>query len=145
MSVYIHSLIAVMIVCQIAVSVAPDSEYAVRYIRLVCSLVVFLTILSPVRNLWDMSDTLSDKITAFFTQDSSVSYDETEAGAAALMQYVAEQYGIQKLSVILRTDESDQEITELQLSVPDCPYATRAAIAADLNDQLNFPVSVIGE
>ena len=145
MNVYINSLIAVMIVCQIAVSVAPDSEHAVRYIRLVCALVVFLTILTPVRSLWNISDDLTEKITVFLSRDTSVTYEETETGAAALMQYVTEQYGISELSVILLTDESDQEITELRISVPDCPYATRAAIETDLNEQLNFPVFVIGE
>ncbi len=145
MNMYINRLIAVMIVCHIAVSLAPDTEHAARSIRYVCALVVLLTILSPVRALINTSDDLSEKIASFLADDTSPIYEETISGAAGLMQYVTERYGVEELSVVFLTDENDSEITELRLSIPDCPYAKCAAIESDLNEQLSFPVYVSGK
>lgn len=145
MNAYGNSLIAVMVVCQIASVIAPDSEHARRYIRVVCALVALLTILSPLKHLLTLSDDVTDKITAFFTSDITETYEETEAGAVGLMQYVAGQYGVSDLSVVILTDETDTEITGIQFHIPNCPYAKCAAIEADLSEQLELPVEVFSE
>lgn len=145
MNGYINSLLAVMIVCQVTVLISYESEYAVSGIRFVCALVVLLTVLTPCRNLIGGFESFTETITAFFEAGSTVVYEETESGAAALMQYVTEQYGISELSVVLLTDDTDSEITEFRMYIPDCPYARRAAIESDLNSQLNFPVYVFGK
>jgi len=142
MNAYTSRLIAVMIVCRIAAVIAPDSDHARRYIRVVCALTVLLTVLSPLSRLLAASDGIAEKITAFFTADQAVPYEETEAGAVGLMQYVAERYCVSDLSVTIRTDETDTEITGIRFYIPDCPYSTRAAIESDLNGQLAFPVEV---
>ncbi len=145
MSNYINSLTAVMIVCQITILLAPASEYAVRYIRIVCALIVLLTILTPLKNLPDITDSVSEAVSNFLNSNVSVNYDETESSAAGLMQYVTEYYGISELSAVLVTDDTDTAITELRLYIPDCPYTTRELIADDLNRELNFPVYVFVE
>jgi len=142
MNAYANRLIAVMVVCQIAAVIAPDSEHARRYIRVVCALTVLLTMLSPLSRLLEASDGITEKVTAFFTADQTIPYEETEAGAVGLMQYVAERYGVSDLSVTIRTDGTDMEIIGIRFYIPDCPYSTRAAIESDLNGQLAFPVEV---
>lgn len=142
MSSYGNSLIAVMVICQISSVIAPNSEYSKRYIRIVCALVTLLTILAPVRHMTEIYGTISDKISAFFASDITEQYDDNEICAVGLMQYITEQYDISDVSVVIRTDESDTEIVEIQIYIPSCPYTKRASIEADLNAQLDIPVGV---
>lgn len=142
MNSYGNSLIAVMVICQISSVIAPSSEYAKRYIRIVCALVTLLTILAPVRHMTEIYDNISDKISAFFASDITEQYDDNEIGAVGLMQYITEQYDISDVSVVIRTDKSDTEIVEIQIYIPSCPYTKRASIEADLNAQLDIPCRV---
>ncbi len=142
MNAYANSLIAVMVVCQIAVTAAPESEQARRGIRLVCALIALLTLLSPVRQLIAASGDITEKIAGFFAVSEKTVYDETEAGAVGLMQYAADRYGISDFSVVIRTDETDTEITGIEFYIPDCPYSKCAAMEADLREQLELPVRV---
>ncbi len=145
MNAYINSLIIVMVVCQIAAVIAPDSENAKRYIRTVCAIIVLLTLLSPVKHLIALSEGITEKITSFFTTDVSQSYDENEAGAIGIMQYVTEYYNVDELSAIILTDETDTEITEIQLYIKNCPYARCVVIEAELSELLELPVYVFSE
>ena len=142
MNEYANSLIAVMVVCQIAVTAAPESEQARRGIRIVCALIALLTLLSPVRQLIAVSGDITEKITDFFAVGEKTVYDETEAGAVGLMQYAAERYGIADFTVVIRTDETDTEIIGIEFYIPDCPYSKCAAMEADLCGQLELPVRV---
>lgn len=145
MTAYINRLIAVMVVCQIATIIAPDAENAKRSIRSVCALVSLLTLLSPLSHLFSISDNLTEKITAFFTMETSQTYDEKEAGAASILQYVTERYGIDELSVVIVTDESDTEVTEIRFFIEDCPYAARAVLESELSEAFKLPVYVFSE
>ena len=145
MNGYINSLTAVMIVCHITVLLAPESEYAVRYIRTVCALIILLTVLAPLKNLPDIAAPVSEAVSNFLNKNVSADYTETESGAAGLMQYITEYYGISELSAVLVTDDTDTDITELRLYIPACPYTTRELLADDLNKELNFPVYVLAE
>ena len=145
MTRYINSLTAVMIVCQITVLLAPASEYAIRYIRMVCALIVLLTILTPLKNLPDITAQVSEAVSSLVDSNISADYNELESGTAGLMQYVTEYYGISELSAVLQTDDTDTTIIELRLYIQDCPYTTREIIAEDLNKELNFPVYVFSK
>lgn len=145
MTAYINRLIVVMVVCQIVIVITPDAENAKRSVRTVCALVSLLTLLSPLNHLLSISDDLTDKITAFFTTETSQNYDEKEAGAASILQYVTERYGIDELSVVIVTDESDTEVTELRFFIENCPYATRAILEAELCEAFELPVYVFSE
>lgn len=145
MNRYINSLTAVMIVCQIIVLLAPASEYAIRYIRMVCALIVLLTILTPLKNLPAIATQVSETVSSLVDSNISADYNEQESGMAGLMQYITESYGISELSAVLLTDAADTTITELRLYIQDCPYTTRELIANDLNKELNFPVYVLAE
>ncbi len=145
MNRYINSLTAVMIVCQIIVLLAPASEYAIRYIRMVCALIVLLTILTPLKNLPAITAQVSETVSSLVDSNISADYNEQESGMAGLMQYITESYGISELSAVLLTDAADTTITELRLYIQDCPYTTRELIANDLNKELNFPVYVLAE
>lgn len=146
MNSYINSLTAVMIVCQISVLLAPSSEYAIRYIRMVCALIVLLTILAPLKNFSAITVQVSEAVSSL--ADSyilSADYNELEGSTAGLMQYITEYYGISELTAVLLTDDTDTTVTELQLYIQDCPYTTRELIEEDLNKELNFPVYVFSE
>ena len=146
MNRYINSLTAVMIVCQIIVLLAPASEYAIRYIRMVCALIVLLTILTPLKNLPAITTQVSEAVSSLADSNIlSADYNELEGSTAGLMQYITEYYGISELTAVLLTDDTDTTVTELQLYIQDCPYTTRELIEEDLNKELNFPVYVFSE
>lgn len=145
MNRYINSLTAVMIVCQITVLLAPASEYAIRYIRMVCALIVLLTILTPLKNLPAITTQASEAVSSLLGSNISADYNEHESGMAGLMQYITESYGISELSAVLLMDAADTTVTELRLYIQNCPYTTRELIANDLNKELNFPVYVLAE
>lgn len=145
MTAYINRLIAVMVVCQIVTVITPDADNAKRSIRTVCALVALLTLLSPLKSLLSAADDLTGKITAFFTPESVQTYDEKEAGAAGILQYVTDHYGLDELSVVIVTDETDTEVIELRFYVENCPYTTRALLEAELSEAFGLPVYVFGE
>ena len=145
MNAYINSLIAVMVVCQIAVVIAPDSDNAGRCIRTVCAVVALLTLLAPAKHLLSRSGELVDRVTSFFTADITQSYDENDSAAAGLMQYIISQYDLDELSAVILTDETDTTITGIRLYIPECPYPRRMVMESELQELLGLPVSVFSE
>ncbi len=146
MTTYINSIITVMVVCQVATVLAPDSDSAKKYIRTVCALIVLFTLISPIKYILSISGDISEKITNFFnTEELNTPYDEQEAGIISIMQYVAEKYDTEEISAVIITNEEDTAITEIQLFVPNCPYAQRQTIETEMTQMLEIPVYVFSE
>lgn len=144
MNDYGNSLIAVMIVCQIASVLSPDSDHARRYISLVCAIVALLTVIAPARQIFDVYNDISDKVAAFFESGETETYSETEFGIHSLMQYISSRYDVSDIEVIVTTDENDTTPLSLNVVIHDCPYAKRAAIEEELREMLTLPVDVYG-
>lgn len=144
MNDYGNSLIAVMVVCQIASVLSPDSDHARRNIGLVCALVALLTVIAPARQIFDVYNDISDRVSAFFESGETKTYSDTEFGIHSLMQYISSRYDVSELEVIVTTDENDMTPLSLKVVIHDCPYARRAAIEEELREMLTLPVEVCG-
>lgn len=145
MRTYVNRLLAVMVVCQIAIVLAPDTETGKRSLRTVCALVSFLTILSPLHQFLVSADSITEKITSFFTIESSQTYDEKTTVSSELLQYVTTHYRLEEVLLTIITDESDTTVTELRFYVQNCPYATRALIETELTEMFEIPVYVFDQ
>lgn len=148
MNNYINSIIAVMILCQTAVMIAPENDSAVKSIRIICAAVTLLTLISPVRSLVLSVDNISvwlDRITSSdIVSDES---DENKPAAAAIAEYISDRYGIEKMTLVIITDgdEGDEHIAEIDIYAKNCPYTTRVAIEAELSEGLEVPIYVLDE
>lgn len=146
---YINSLIAVMIVCQIAVSLAPGSDSAVRSIRLICAAVALLTLLSPIGSVVSFGEELVREAGNIISANNGSSVGSVEAAdtfeivAAQIVGYVSETYDVGEIDAVLLTDDTDSRAVELQLYIKNCPYTRRAQLEVELNERLGFPVYVM--
>ena len=148
---YVNSLIAVMIVCQIAVSVSPSNESSVRSIRLICAVVALLTLLSPIGSVISMAGDIENKITSFIVgymepeERRIETMDTFEAVTAQIVSFVSDKYDVGEINAVLLTDETDSFAVELQLYIKNCPYTKRSQIETDLTNKLGFSVYVMCE
>ncbi len=145
MTAYINRLLAVMIACQLSIVLAPDTEIGKRSVRIVCALVSFLTILFPLNQFLSSTDSITEKITSFFSVESAQIYDEKTTVFAEILQYVTTQYDLDEVFLTIVTDESDTTVTELRFYIENCPYATRALIETELTETFGIPVYVSDE
>jgi len=145
MNTYFNRLIAVMILCQITTVITPDSERAKQSIRMLCALLSLLTLLSPLRNLTDLSDRLTEYLTAVFEPSSIAADMEKESDSIHFLQYITEYYNIDDVSMVVHTDETDTRVLELELYIKNYPYAACSAMEKELQELLNIPVYVFGK
>ncbi len=155
MTAYLNSVIATVIVCRIAVMFAPESEMAKKYVRLICALVVLLTLLSPVKSLIENADGIISSVTDFLTGEVSVSdsdiYGSDEQNtvrqlAYAVMLAVEAEFGVDSddIGITVVIDESG-EVSELQLYLAHTAYSDRAKIGDALEGELQIPIYVFPE
>ncbi len=155
MAAYLNSVIATVIVCQIAVMFSPSSENSKKYVRLICALVVLLTLLSPVKSLIENADGVISAVSDFPAGEGSVGETEIYGSAAqnsarqlayAVMQAVEGRFGVDSgdIRVTLVTSESG-EVCEVQLYLDHTAYSDRAKIGEALEGELMIPVYVFPE
>ncbi|MBE6541919.1 MAG: hypothetical protein E7672_05685 [Ruminococcaceae bacterium] len=128
MTAYINSLIVTMLICQISTVVTPENSK--KYVRIICSLVILLTLIGPII---DLRDSLPDIGNYFSDMTSMESENEARNGysaaASMIFSYVDEKFSINgdDVRITFITDEGD-ELQEIQIFVKNCPYAAREEI-----------------
>ncbi len=149
---YINSIISTVIVCQIAVMFSPSADGARRYVRLICTLVVLLTLISPVRALVGDSESLVSSLRDFFKGQESDAAEDVETGgelkqfAYAVMRAVADNFGINSDNIRLTlVTNDDSEVEEVQLYLAATAYSDRERIRETLEAELGIPVYVFPE
>ncbi len=145
MNSYFNRLIAVMILCQITTVITPDSERAKQSIRILCALLSFLTLLSPLRNITALSEQLYEKFPTVLDTNFVSGYTEKETDSIHFLQYITTHYGVKDVSMILHTDDMDTQIIEMELYVKNYPYTSCTVMESELQELLNIPVYVFGE
>jgi hypothetical protein len=131
---------------------SPDKESLRRYVRLLCALVIILTLSSPIKHVINGVEGIVSGITDFFDGTGSVAQTGSgdESGAANLayviMSAVSERYGIdaKNMRITLVTDEGG-ELSEVQLYVRGSAYADREHVREALEAEFEIPVYVFAE
>ena len=145
MGVYINSLIAVIVTCQIVLRLSPDKDNTKKYVRLICSLAVLLTMISPLKSIILSVDDVRAHITEFFTAGEAEKSpaDSFAPAAATLLSYVEENFPAagEDISLTFVTDESDA-ITEVQIFLPESDARTCGEIESTLGRELSVTVRV---
>jgi len=148
MTAYINELILTVIVCQTASMLAPDSDTAKRYLRIVCALVTLLTIVAPVRTIISHADELGDKFSRFFTADETVkeSNESLESAAYTILTYANERYSFdtEGAEITFFKDETGK-IDEMMLFFPSGNAFDRERLLADLVKEFGVDVHIFLE
>jgi len=142
MNTYINRLIAVMILCQIATILSPDSDRAKQSLRMICAIISLLTLISPIKNISVLSEQLSEKLSSVINTSYNVKYSAKESDSIQLLQYITTHYNIDEISMTIHTDETDTQILEMELYVKNYPYAACSVMEEELQELLNLPVYV---
>lgn len=145
MNSYFNRLIAVMILCQITTVITPDSERTKQSIRMLCALISFITLLSPLSSITIPSEQLHEKFSAVLDTNVVSGYTEKEADSFHFLQYITTYYDIEEVSMILRTDDTDTQIIAMELYVKNYPYVSCTVMESELQELLNIPVYIFGE
>lgn len=145
MNTYINRLIAVVILCQIVTVITPDSERAKQSIRMLCALISLLVFLSPIQNLTAFGKQLYEQIPAVYETKSNSGYNVKELDSIYFLQCITTHYGIEDVSMMIFTDETDTRILQIKLYVKNYPYTSCTVMEKELQEVLNIPVYVYGK
>ena len=141
---YVNTLIAVILIAEIAVCLSPDGADMKKYVRLVAALAVLLTMLSPIRTLVASIPRIAEKAEEFFAETEAVQPpDGLGEAAAVLVDYLEENYGKKAAhsTVTFVTDEKET-VTEVQFFLPECDSEDGERIKAVLGRELKVKVTV---
>ncbi|MBP3368264.1 MAG: stage III sporulation protein AF [Clostridia bacterium] len=152
MNAYLNTVVVTVIVCQIVTMFTPDKESLRRYVRLLCALVVILTLASPIVHVIEGAEVIASGISEFFDGRLSSEQDEGEGdGSAAnlayvIMRAVSDEFGIdaENMRLTLVTDESGA-LVEIQLYLKRTAYADRERVREALAAEFEIPVYVFSE
>ena len=146
MNGYLNSMIITAAACQIAQMILPDSGRLKRGIRMLCALAVLLTMLEPVRYLTTNYDYIADEIREWLDSgmDAENVEDPMNQIAQAVMEHAVQTCGLDPdgMKVTLLTDETTQELTEIQLFVRRCSYADRTDAERKLTEAYGINVRI---
>ena len=146
MTAYINSLISVIIVCEIVLRIAPDGGSGKKYVRIVCSLAVLLTMISPIRSLAGNAAVTEEKIADLFSPGRQT--DESDAfapAASAIGAYIEKNHPAagKDYSLTFVTGENG-ELSEVQIFLGTADGRLCAALENDLGRELGVTVRVFG-
>ena len=152
MGAYLNTVVATVIVCQVVTMFSPDKESLRRYVRLLCALVIILTLSSPIKHVINGVEGIVSGITDFFDGTGSVAQTGSgdESGAANLayviMSAVSERYNIdsKNIRITLVTDETG-ELAEVHLFLKNTAYADREHVREALEAEFEIPVYIFAE
>ena len=142
---YINSLIAVILLAEIVMHVSPDGDIGKRYVRLICSLAVLLTMISPIKSaVSSLSDGIGT-VADFFSADEKTVTEREELAPAAetILSYIKDTCGKRAdgASLTFVTDGAG-EVTEVQVFLPHGDSHTQKKLSGALDKGLNIRVSV---
>ena len=148
---YLGGIVATVVVCQAVTLFSRGGESTRRYIGLICTLVVLLTLATPVISLCSYADGAIEWFYNLFrgeTVESETSCEDEglEQLAYFVMRTVEMEYGIDsdKIRLTLVTDEFG-DVTEIQLYLSRIAYSDRERVRDGLEGEFDFPVYVFGE
>lgn len=152
MNAYLKTVVVTVIVCQIVTMFSPDKESLRRYVRLLCALVVILTLASPIVHVIEGAEEIAAGIAEFFDGrlSSGQAADGGDGSAANLayviMRAVSDEFGIdaENMRLTLVTEESGA-LVEIQLYLKRTAYAERERVREALAAEFEIPVYVFAE
>lgn len=147
MTGYINSLIAVIALCALVLRLAPSSGSTGKYIKVVASLIVLATLLTPVRTLFTDAHKIGERITALFDipRESAEKRDEYAPAAAALLSYIGEHYPeVGAGNTVTFVTDEDGNITEAQFFLPNADGRLCDRVEREIGGELSVTVKVFG-
>lgn len=148
MTAYINSMLVMLVLCMLITRIAPEDSKTKNNLRLVCSLVILLTMITPIKSLISSASDIGESLSNFFTPNN---VQETEghdysAAAATLISYIADTYpdAGNEITVTFVTDDEGR-ITEAQFFLPLASTELCGRIERELGRELTVTVRVFGE
>ncbi len=155
MNEYLASILYTTVGCHLLLLISAElgGEHMQKLLRLLCGLVVLLTLFSPLTGLLS---TLEEKLPAILAEAEtalSVEEERTEASLSGTYGYIANTWvrlladkcdiPPEKITVTFHTDETGQ-VTEAEVLLTQCPYVKRRQAEKLLGEQMEIPVVVKG-
>lgn len=148
MTAYINSMLVMLVLCMLVTRTAPEDSGTKNNLRLVCSLVILLTMITPIKELISSASDIGESISGLFTRESTQQPEEDgySAAAATLISYIADTYpdAGDKITVTFVTND-DGQITEAQFFLPQASAELCERIERELGRELSVTVRVFGE
>ena len=143
---YFNTIVVTAVVCQISQLIAYRNESFSRFVRIICSLVMLLVILSPLRSMGEITEYQSEKINRIvFSEPTPEQETENtmELAAQTIMSHAVSVTGLreQGMRITLITDNSER-ITDIRLYVTNCAYADRVNAEKKLNEIYGVNVKI---
>ncbi len=156
MNEYLLSIVYTTVGCHLLLLVSAElgGEHMQKLLRLLCGLVVLLTLFSPLTGMLasleeKLSSILSDAETAISSEE-----ERTDASLSGAYGYIANTWvrlladkcdiSPEKITVTFHTDETGQ-VTCAEVLLSQCPYIKRRQAENLLIGQMEIPVEVKGE
>ncbi len=155
MNEYLASILYTTVGCHLLLLISAElgGEHMQKLLRLLCGLVVLLTLFSPLTGLLS---TLEEKLPAILAEAEtalSVEEERTEASLSGAYGYIANTWvqlladkcdiPPEKIAVTFHTDETGQ-VTSAEVLLTQCPYVKRRQAEKLLGEQMEIPVVVKG-
>ena len=143
MIAYVNSLIAVIIVCEAALRLSPDSVETRRALSVVCSLAVILTVAAPIRNAVPYITELGASLEKLVKPaEKNEEEDKMGEAAAVVLGYVEDIIGKDAAGASLTFVTDGERVTELQVFLPRGGRRSADRIKAALSSSLTVKVNV---
>lgn len=143
---YLNTLVITMIVSQLCIQLTPSMSDSKKYVKLVCSLSVFICLFLPIttaiRNGNEFIDAIKSFISPIYVTEGVEEKFINES--AAVMTYISDNYNISKdsIKVTVITDDTDSDVVELHIYIKGVACITGDKIESVLVRELQIPVYV---
>ncbi len=157
MNNYITSILCITVGCHLLLLVSTEfgGESMQKLLRLLCGVVVLLTLFSPLTGLLSSLETKLPSILAEWETGIDATTAEREElarsgayayAASTWIQFLFDECGIppEKITITFHTDEMG-ELTHAEVLLTQCPYVKRKQAEEALTRQMEIPVTVKGE
>lgn len=148
MAAYINSMLVMLVLCMLITRIVPDGSNVKKNVRLVCSLVILLTMITPIKSLFSSAADVGESISDFFTAGSAQESEKNDysAAAATLISYISDTYPSAGDEITVTFVTNDEErITEAQFFLPLASAELCERIERELGRELTVTVRVFGE
>lgn len=155
MNTYFRSILLTVAISHLLLILIGElgGEHSKRFLRYLYGLILLLTLFMPLHTCkQDISEMMDDMRSLFTTKESSnTSLTDAVTGstyryvAESWITYIAENYAMDKadIRITIYTDEDDR-ITQVEIGLRNCYYAHRQAMAKELQEMTEFPITVTG-
>ncbi|MBQ2546014.1 MAG: hypothetical protein II557_06960 [Clostridia bacterium] len=143
MHAFYLSLVAVAALSELAAAMSP--ERGRDHVKRIAALVTLLTILVPVRALWDRREALAGEVSSLLAPRESEPADAWAEAAECIFTYAEDECGIEREGMTVRFQTDGGAAERILVTVRGCPYNLRRAMEEELTRTFGIPVRVTAE